>query len=967
MKLINFVFTFLKWRVLTDITSLVLLYSAMLETAFLLSIGDYWQLVHQLLVWAFAKVTLCCLVDLIIDGLLIILLPSVDGYCYTALFNWRYRLNAYRHYGKSPRLKSLSNNRLMDCKATFAFQLLGESHLHVWRRKGGLKLDEIFLLQTKDEKLRVGTEEINITPLWIYQFLQQGLRVATWIAAIGYFQTYSLAVIPMIWICYHYQLDNVAPTIPLFAFLLWNKNFIAAGFISAAMSFATYYGHIMMVKHVKACCQLRNQSAPTTDGYPNGIDARGLTFDFSPYRNSSPIYEKADFIEDTFLKSNDRDILTEETGLTKMDSRGSGNPHRLAALTGRYFKWLAARELGWIDVGYKIIIGGTFKGHACSESGLAVQPPLTEGDSHNLRHYPTREGYGQVVLDAAIGTKTKPIGSIGEEFNPEWNVDYLGGADIWMTHVYDIPIKALLAIADANRTETVNVVMHATPSLFEDISGELPFTGQEFCVDGSDYQFKWKNTSGKTYRHNRRVYYEHFFTSYVCTSPGVWYVSEIPRQVMDVYWIRWTRQNSEPEFQEERRLVIRPRKNTTYVPAGAYDPVTKLFKFSRVQTEKQLEEYIHKAKNIGDLSTNCRALTDNLFRNKGIDCPHFRPITVLDVYTAEENRRALVELATKPKYYGILEYFGLKPDPRLTSSLARAALSCLVKQPPTEVTKPMLRQSEPYIKTRVAPRMAGPRYYPLHNYSNGVGLVSQIDLDMKCPSAVVKLFGKGRNMCEQLCHCLFGTTTGPTPILPLGTRCMGGSELSKNGTQILDTEIEHLITFNDIIFVAKFRDQRRKFQVEYCGNVKNSVRQLVVYIDYCDNKVSLVHRPIGLETSRLMIILGARGVTFNPNKPWFQGLRGTDREYVINSEASRLIIGKTEERMARDERNGRIHNRLADDWTVTYDNFICLDNNKFTIVHDAVRLTPDNHIVAHLYAHRGVNVMRSLYARTDRV
>jgi len=896
------------------------------------------------------------------------LYPYRNGYCYTCAFPVKFRMSAASSFGEAPLLDDIVNHPLVDNTVTYEGNSVKGNQIHLSRvGKGGVSLKS---LSTTYVNFHVGGQDFEMRSIETYRFVQPALRFLTWVLIFRMADwMMGTMVAAVMVVAYKLGLDfiGVGAAIIFSGVVIGSPlSGVFGGTMAGAMVRLMYS---VLMKEILSSVRQMSPCPPSSGNYPSGRRPGQLNYNFTLH-NTNSNYERAEYRDDSNLTSEERTAFMRSAGLSTTESTPSGNPHRMAAMISKFAKWSSERGRNNAMSSYKIAIGDCWKGWPCSVSGLALSPILTEGDGDRAINYPGRIYYGQDVIHEAIGTDTQPVGSNGEEFNPLWNITGLGGSDIHMVDVYDVPIKALLACASANNSDQVHVFMHASPSMFTDKFGELPWTGQSWITTDDNYVMTWNDTSGKIFVHNKRIIYEHFFTSYVCTRRSEWYVSEIPRQVLDGYLIRWTRQTVAPSFERHRQIVVPPRKDDVYIPLASRDPLTSSYKVKMKRTQIQLAEYVHKSKDIGELSVCLRAVIDNLYRNKGVDSLHFTPVEVRQTYVGESYRRKLEGIMDQPFIYGILALFGLAPDNGQMAAIAEMAFNCLVSQPPIRVTCEQLRQDNPYVIGNQTNDRVPERYYPLPCFGKPGDLVSQANLDTKLPLSVTKLKGEGTTMAEKLCYCLFGITTSIPHILPLGNPAYCGSQLENGGTQLLPTEFQHLILNNDILFCVKHNQDKR-----YYGGVNTEVRQVIVYLDFDDQKVSLIHRQNGIDTKRVMLILGMKPCTFTGGEAWLNDLNGTPRNYQLHPDAINLAVARrevklTEKSMKTGNEGDHARNLLndIDQWRARLNDFhqrqndrVCNLNDSYSTVYDYHTRVDKFALAAHLYAAGTVENMKRLH------
>jgi hypothetical protein len=637
---------------------------------------------------------------------------------------------------------------------------------------------------------------------------------------------------------------------------------------------------------------------PYTTAFPTGITASKLTHRFL-YQNVNNNIEHTTFRDYEDVTAEERAVFMEETGLDDTQPMRSGNPHRLAAMISRYFKWFLPST--HYEPFYTIIIGGTFKGWGCAVTGAAIQPNFSDTDAATINGYPTRPGYGQQVIVDHIATDCGPVDADDEKkivnWDPHWGVTGLEGAVMVMTHVYDIPIKALLAVADHNNTKTCYVMMHACPDLFIKRTGRIPWTHQYWTDTGDGtLEFRFDDTSGRTWKTNKRLVYEHFFTEYVQTTNGVYYVSDIYRQVMDVYFIRWTRTETKPVTLGQRQIKCKFPHKDVLIPKASYEPNDTDPSIEFMWAKRIMEEYLHKAEDIGTIGTSFRALTDSMDRNQNIRINYPNHNEIVAIWKAELCRRELVDIAGGGRherwemnvFNQLLVLLGIKPDTGQIEQVATKLLELLKEQPTRKVTMKTIKQETPYVKTKRV-RLCVERRIPMFHCAGAAGtIVTQKKLDETRVTTVQHLDGFGNNIAERLLDSIFNKTRDIGPILPLGEPGRGGSVMGEDGTRLTATEIEYLINeANIIVLKTEFDEDGVKATKCFAGPVDEEDRPAIVHIDFTTNRVSRIHYPMRTNPNRVIMMLNATKSDLASDNEWVDNLGGSARTYIAFNDYDR--------------------------------------------------------------------------------
>lgn len=830
---------------------------------------------NQVLLLAFVALAyyFCC------ESMLDYLLPHLPGLCYSAAFPIGLRLAAVEKYHCNPDWEKWREDKGIDKTYKFNYFHVPPDgrRIHMYQSERGKTVSE---WGNSLDGLKCGSTMSSMRPFnWYLTTLRahQGFRVMLWI-----FMGVSVAFEPSTWMF-------VVPSVVLSIY--WSTDALGVALACAvgyrAVLEPTVFAGILVIWWLghQAAAHLnsgiwdvvpRGKSVtPPIGNYPVGIAASRRAHQFMyPNRNNNLI--KPLFYDLVEASKDARSAFIDDTGIPDMQSRQSGSPHPAAAVMGRFFCYKLHDWVEWDN--YIINIAGTAKGYDARTSGAFIQPPFSDSDAANILKNPSQPGLGRQLIQDYIATDCGPVGS-NKPFEPCWGLDGLGGADIVMSHCYDIPIKALLAVADVNNSCSVYVFMHHSPDMFRKKSGRLPWTKQTWTVKGEEFEWKWVTTPGRTWTSNIRVLYEHFCTDYVCTSEGTYYVSDLYRKVLDGVVIRWTRTNSRPIRTKQRGLIVKLPHRETQVPMCQMsandlgDPELAFFVLF-----KMFEEYLHSSLTFEDFCTSARALTDNYDKNYNLLQEYVQYDNLVAIWNAELYRRVLVKDACPDQLEvtSLKILLGLKPDPKYTKNLARRLLSKLKESPSGVEYYDTLCQDTPYVVYNDRKPVVTRSYPMIASMPLGTGLLMQEVFDEGYKTVkVIELTGEGNNMSEKLCHVLFGRYRQVGPIFPLGDFARGGSKLMSSGTKLLPTEMEYLIEDLNVAVVVKTATR-----TVYFSGPTRSTRKIVVKIDIENETATRVNYPVTMSLDNLMSKLDAVKMDLDSNFSWLSRMHGSPRSYV---------------------------------------------------------------------------------------
>lgn len=800
-------------------------------------------------------------------------LPSLPGYCYTCLFHIGVRQSVALEIGAYPTWGDISQDKRLRADGRYR-GTRNFRHYHVEESVEGMDIED---LAAKLVGQTIG-EDVEMPYVSILARTNQAIRVVCWIVVLACVpQQFWLFSAIILYIGFKLGYDKYALLLVVAIFTGFSVGLMSILIALAAMWVGANAVEVVGYRQLRRHWDRPEFAIPGIEDYPGGRPASGREHVFDLH-NRNANYMGLEFIDDGYLRGEDRTEFLEQAGIVVTKTMHSGNTHKLAAMARRYFMWDSPRMDGWTGAKYMINIGGTFRGWPCYSSGLSFQPRISDSDCANLANYPTREGYGQMVVDDWIATNSAPVGSVEEDFKPEWKVCGLGGAVFWMAHCYDIPIKAFLACLYLNNSERGYVVVHAAPATFSDTNGVLPWTGQEWQhLPNGRTRWTWKGTSGREFDHSTRVLYEHLFTDYVQVSKGTWFVSDLFRTVLDVHLVRWSRTNVKPSRTSTRCLAVKfPRDHTDLV---AIDPGANevLPKLRRIGSTIQFDEQVRCAKDCDKLMINTRALNDNYWRNRGLNKPFLDHTECCSLWQAEGLRRQLIGYVESAESAGWLDWsiLGLSADRRFAKKLSLEALSLLKRQPDRMITCPTLVQDEPYVNGCVQQPLCGPREFGMVGHRVNGQTIPQSVLDEHGPYYTIGLRGFGTSISAQMCHVLFGMTAVVPAILPLGRPENGGSALVASGNRLLATEIEYLIEELGVLIVVRTTDWCKWF-----GKIIPAERQPIIFVDMKKGCAYRVHYTTKTAAERAVQSFGATWADVADNTGWLSNVGGDERRYI---------------------------------------------------------------------------------------
>jgi hypothetical protein len=823
-------------------------------------------------------------------GLLIgtYVLPHVPGYCYTVLFEPSERVRIALKHGPYPFGYQLMDEIGWRMHEQFESRVkarsLWTSHIvHVPKKTQYSK--DTHTIARDIYFLQCGGELPTFPFFKVLEVASKFIRLFLWMRMAVAFLRYRnvfvaassvLTLLAAVTLKYDFEAFGVSV-----ALMLVLNTSPLLGLVLAAVWFFTlrvlYNTAIELLRGRWKECDV---PPPTIDDYPKGMASTDEPAEAFKYPDRNDCYERKLFTENELIIGEERREFTKATGLADSTSRPMANPHKLAAQLSSYHKWLATNMLRKPE--YTIVLAGTFRGWGQQLTGAAIQPILSDSDAANVEAHGDRAAFGQQLVVQHLNTDCGPVGGGTIDWKPKLPVTGLGGATMWMTHCYDIPIKALLGHAAVNNTRTVYVSMHGSPALFNQETGLLPWSRQFWRHVGNDTYWWWENTSGRRWKHNRRIHFEHFFTDYVQVMSKVWYVSDLYRETLDLYLIRWTRTTSKPQRTFERQISLTAPHSLCVVPIfNPHKGGLFIEGLDRIYTNKQMEEYVHNAKNEKEMAFQLRAVVDNFARNRDLFIPHCPTDCIANLWNAEEMRRSLLFHATRkdapPTWKGI---FGLEADNNFASRIGKTVYEWFVYQPPTVYRADTICHDGPYVgNVTIEPVVKRNLYMDELGKESPFGFYSQLDMNRKPPYAIVELRGRGESLSEQLFSVLFGRLTFDREIIPCGTIAWGGSSFNKGAGQLLKCEAEYLLDTFNLVFVIKKPDG-----YVWCSGAGNVSCPAVVLIDTTTIPivVSRVHYPTH-STEEVRQTYGYRTGDFERECGWLDN-NDTNREYVASDQ-----------------------------------------------------------------------------------
>lgn len=942
--------------------NILILIRVFIEVAIVLWRHFYWG---EFLITSAVLITGWSFSTLVVDDIL----PHINGFCYTCMFPKGIRFDVAKAYGASPKWCEFSDHQLLVRTSKYRVKRSSEKTYHITRDDNGSSLKTVSNILNN---FRVGEQKVYVINVHLLFGIQRYIRF--------------IMVLAACWRCALFR--DLLPFLVPFTLGVW-FGFDGVGFAFAIRMFiempigpltllcAMLWGMQRLLYYMLPT--LPNSIWPTVasrvpgyEGYPEGVRASGRVHKFV-WHNRNNNYKFAKFAS-VNLSSVDNDYFMAQSGFFETDNYVSGNTHKPAQQATRALVYNIFHNRSYDDIPYTINIGGTFRGIPCMASGLAFQPTLGDSDAARLRDSGSIPGYGQLVVNDFIGTNVGPVGT-NSQFDPNWSVTGLGGAEFLMVHVYDIPIKALLAAAYANNSSRVNVIMHADPAMFVSKAGHMHWTDQRWeHLDDGRVEYQWADTNGRTFNHSYRIIYEHLFTDYVCVAPEVWYVGILHRSIFDVYHIQWTMQRTKPQRSHTRTMRMEYRKDSTNVCAMTRFNLF-LYEVKSLTLTKQAEEYIDTANDITTTNSSLRALNDNINRAVGSRHRHIDTDTVYQLWTAHVFKRTLLNVMQESQNvsFGWKRLIGMEADPAMFTDFSITLVRLLTEQPKSEVLCETLTQEDPYVNVKQV-KMAPQRYFNLATYTAGTGLVPQEILMRQQVRSVRILLASGNTMNEQFCHAIFGINTGLGPILPMGKIEHGGSVLKGNSIRLLPTEIEYLVT-SGLNIIVKTNDTD---MASHFGSLNTEEGVPIVFVDFVQGKVSRIHYPNTIDAERVFTLFNAKSSDLVADGGWMDQLIDADLDERVYAEGpfmDHYLKAARNEMVSRmrdgtldadyEKIDGLMEEVEADNTTslnIPGDETVIpiLKQPRYGMLYDGNNLLPGGYVPAHLYADKTIQRMRQL-------
>jgi len=781
------------------------------------------------------------------------ILPYIPGLCYLRLFRRdSCRLTMLMKHGFNPSWNSLKNSTCWNRnrKLNWKFPYSGEPLVHIFYVQKGWSAEEIGI--HLDDRFNIGASWVN--PLRVIRLSGLSSQVSKTILLYVIFVTASnpainiaIIVVTPIGMIFKYSFKRLF--IMVILIILWCDRDLRL-----VMWFFTLSGINRLFDWLLSLLKSDGwhpniYQSPNQGLYPAGREGSDEEhrITLAPSRSHAPMPQTSDASltpeESTAMQSQlNRSNLVRDIQ--------SGNTHAVAAnatanLLAEYHNDL------FID-NVVLVVGGTFRGMMSSVNGIALQPILCAADGQRYLDGQESLHPGQTLLNYEISTNTLPVGSNKEFYNPLFNVFGAEGAVVYMSHVYDVPIKSLLAVASVNTSETVIVILQMCPAFFTNQIGEMPWTKQKFeNMRNGTVHMSWPHTSNEVYIHNRQIILEHVTTDFIQTTENEWWVSVIDKQILDTVAIRWTKVNRKPLPRQNLCFTCKLRDNSTQVPFGHLRTFSLWsLDIEFLSTTKQVEEYIHSSKNFKALGISVRSVTEATARIQGGAPNHIPTDKLGDIWMIETVRREL-ELYAAPEFNTASTFetiFGFEPDPNTLRKCGMDALAAITRQQGNSIEVPYIRQDRPYLAASKHPNDIKLRTNILTTGGIPAGsFYSNIHIEPYMGRKThVKLLVSEYQYPLSLNMALFGNTELPTSILPLGTPGLGGSYLSQSGNNLLLSEIVYLIQTNVAAFIIE--NVTNETKASYCtfheANDSSSPTPIIIY---------LTTGPDGTATSRIIL------------------------------------------------------------------------------------------------------------------
>jgi hypothetical protein len=767
---------------------------------------------------------------------------KIPGLCYLCLFRYEHKLEAIMKHGLYPMSADVvtHSEKFDDRRHYSAIRVDGSVHITI--DPLGVPLDRL-LSNLPD--VPIGGTSIAMPTFNNICLVQQTMRMLTVTSMLcALLHQQWIAVAFATFISYNAN-EYISSFVAFTCALMLLMNISTAILMAVIYLISSYLLRTYLVGICRGAMYKPKYKAPSNHNYPEGIGPSTVVYTYTGHDKGKFIGESRPMIDDS-LNPEEREVVIAKLR-TDPVNRKTGNPHAMPAQTAM----MARRIIHTDGVSDRILVnvGGTSQGWPKEIVGVGFQPELASSDSYHLSKFSSPMDSAFAVVPEPIDTRCRPVGSTEEVFSPSLNVKGIGGANIAMVHVYDVPIKALLAFAEQINSERVSVAMHMCPDVFTKTSGKLPWTNQLFrhLNDGTT-EWTWNNTTADTFNHSTRVMHEHVWTHYVQTVPGSYWVSCATRDVGDMYIINWTRQSTPPARSVSRTLVTEHPRTYVDVPLIKSSDSGK-YEISYTEGVKVIEEYIHEANSLSDLQICLRSMVEQLERSRGVRINYFPTHIVTQLWEAELYRKKLVEAMGLQKdnnttpMQSIMRDFkrlvGFAPDIGSLSEIAKELHQLLTVQPSSTVTLPLMNQTKPYMKPiseekRMKVELKVMTMPTVNDSSNFI--LPPTYFDNEYVKILVELKGTGQTVSEQFLSAIYGTTNPPGAILPLGVAPKGGSALTEKGTRLTKTEIMYLHMIDNVMFMSKVNGL-----VKFYGGPMETKRVPLILIDTDSKRCVRVH------------------------------------------------------------------------------------------------------------------------------
>lgn len=737
--------------------------------------------------------------------------PETQGYCYTCIYEPRYRTEAVTAKGRNPKLSNALDFPGVRKSAKFVVTKPNNSKFYHIAEDGlnGSTLDELEKTYFNNE---FGFKSIykidSITRFEMYEQIQKYVRRGAWIFLIAWMYNYSdnikwalYLVIGILAVLF--RTDAVAYGIMAIAFADTIAAAIVGFFIYAVLKAFDTFVRIGLVDLFNTVAKVPEEKwKPSNQTYPVGDEGDAVDITYDLHSNNPFLHLNIPSVDDG-LTDEENKLYNDRSGVATTKTEITGNSHALAATVTKLFRYLISRDCEGQPI---LNIGGTMASFNRSVSGVSLAPVLEDNDAyyHNKINVAEDIKLGRINLNRKMRTKYRPVGENDTAEDLDFDIKGLQKCNMVSIHGYDYGPKALMAIAAKLECPTVYVVVNFHPSMLDEKAGCLPWVKQRWVRrDDGIIEMSWEGTSNRVYRHKFHYLYEHMFTDFIKVTNNIWYTCVLHRHVGDTFLMRWSLTRSQPQEIESRRITSTKPHGYCRIPLLTRMDDTETLEFA--ESTKQHEDFLINTKSLAAANSSLRALIDNFKRNRGLIISHNTYNEVLSMYRAEHYIRRLASFAESvPVCSTLRETFGIDSDQQLMCGAASKIVRELKDQPSNDLEVKLLRQINPYVlddNKPLPPRIF--RRYTFDLFGNRGDLItSSIFSEVVC-DRIIFLDIEGGEFHEKLCKALFSDSMFAPPILPMGEGYLGGSELANSGNKLLETELQYLMESQNIIFLMK--------------------------------------------------------------------------------------------------------------------------------------------------------------------